>query len=85
MKIIKNEEVDFLIKKGRKIITLIQSCFDLSDYQTKEREIKALIRASKKLNCHNLLILTSNDEGEEKIKDKKIKYILLWKWLLNSK
>ncbi len=85
MKIIKNEEVDFLIKKGRKIITLIQSCLDLSDYQTKEREIKALIRASKKLNYHNLLILTSNDEGEEKIKDKKIKYILLWKWLLNSK
>jgi len=79
-----NEEVDFLIKKGRKIITLIQSCFDLSDYQTKERETKALIRASKELNCHNLLILTSNDEGEEEIKNKKIKFVPLWKWLLDS-
>jgi len=70
-----NEEVDFLIKKGGKIITLIQSCFDLSDYQTKEREIKALIRASRELNCPNLLIITSNDEGEEIIKDKKIIFI----------
>jgi len=52
--------VDFLIKKGRKITTLIQSCFDLSNYQTtKEREIKALIRASKELNYPNLLIITS--------------------------
>ena len=79
-----NEEVDFIIKKGRKITTLIQSCFDLSDYQTKERETKALIRASKELDCTHLLIITSNEEGEELIKDKKIKYIPAWKWLLDT-
>ena len=79
-----NEEVDFIIKKGRKITTLIQSCFDLSDYQTKERETKALIRASKELNCPHLLIITANDEGEEIIKDKKIKFIPIWKWLLKE-
>ncbi|MBA7658935.1 hypothetical protein ES703_66898 [subsurface metagenome] len=69
---------------GRKIITLIQSCFDLSDYQTKERETKALIRASKELNCLNLLIITVNDEGEEIIKGKKIIFIPIWKWLLGT-
>jgi len=43
-----------------------------------------LIRASKELNCPHLLIITSNDEGEEEIKNKKIKFIPLWKWLLDS-
>lgn len=55
---IPKEEVDFIIKKGRKITTLIQSSFDLSDYQTKERETKSLIRASKELNCPHLLIIS---------------------------
>lgn len=59
------------------------SC-DLSVYQTKERETKALIRASKELNCSHLLIITSNEEGEEIIKDKKIKFMPIWKWLLDS-
>jgi predicted AAA+ superfamily ATPase len=82
---IPKEEVEFIIKKGIKITTLIQSSFDLSDYQTKEREIKSLIRVSKELNYPHLLIIISNEEGEEIIKDKKIKYIPIWKWLLNSK
>lgn len=77
-----SNEVDFIIKKGRGIRALIQACSDLGDYQTKEREIKSLIKASKELKCQNLLIITSDFEGEERIKNKKIKYIPLWKWLL---
>jgi uncharacterized protein len=53
----------------------------LSDYQTKEREVKALIKASQELKCSNLIIINYNEEGEEVIKDKKIKYIPIWKWL----
>jgi uncharacterized protein len=79
-----NEEVDFIIKKGRKISTLIQSSYALSEYQTKERETKSLIKASKELNCSNLFIISYNEEGEEIIKDKKIKYIPIWKWLLEN-
>jgi len=79
-----HEEVDFLIKKGKKITALIQSCYDLSDYKTKEREIKALVNASNKFNCSNLFILTSNVEDEIKIKDKKIIIIPAWKFLLKT-
>jgi len=79
-----NEEVDFIIKKGKKITALIQSSFMVSDYQTKEREVKALIRASKELKCSNLIIINYNEEDEETIKDKKIKYIPIWKWLLEE-
>lgn len=77
-------EVDFLVREGEKITTLIQACYDLADYQTKERELKSLIKASQELKCNNLLIITSDFEKKERIKGKTIKFIPLWKWLLET-
>ncbi|MBU4299212.1 ATP-binding protein [Patescibacteria group bacterium] len=77
-----SQEVDFLIKKGRKISTLIQACFDINDYKTKERELKSLLKAGEEFQCSDLLIITSDYESEEKFKGKKIKFIPLWQWLL---
>jgi len=78
------EEVDFVVKEGTKIKQLIQVCYDISNPDTKEREIKALLKASEELKCNNLLIISHDKEGEEKTKGKKIKYVPLWKWLLTA-
>lgn len=83
----RQKEVDFIIKENLKIKTLIQVCYDLSDFNTKEREIKAIVKASRELKCDDLLIITNDYEGEEKILDrngrkKKIKFIPLLKFLL---
>jgi len=78
-----NYEVDFVIINGKKIEQLIQVCYDISDYETKEREVKGLIKAEESLKCKNLLCITWDYEGEEKIKGKKIKFVPLWKWLLS--
>jgi predicted AAA+ superfamily ATPase len=75
-------EVDFVVKQGLRIKQLIQVCYSVEDYETKEREIKALLKASKELKCKDLLVITEDYEDEEKIKGKKIKYIPLWTWLL---
>ncbi len=81
-----NEEVDFVLKEGLKIKQLIQVCYDISRPDTKKREVRALINASKELKCNNLLIITDDKEGEEEAvwfgTKRKIKYIPLWKWLL---
>lgn len=77
-------EVDFVIKQGLKINQLIQICYDTSDLGTKEREIKALLKASKGLKCKNLIMITGDKEGEEKIDGKNVKFIPLWKWLLEN-
>jgi len=77
-------EVDFIVKQGSKIKTLIQVCQDLSEQKTKEREIKSLIKASKELKCKNLIIISRDKEGEEIINKTKIKFIPLWKWLLEK-
>lgn len=82
-----HEEVDFVVKRGDKI-QLIQVCYNIEDPKTKEREIRALIKASKELKCRNLLVITEDYEAKEQASwfgvKRKIKYTPLWKWLLTS-
>jgi len=78
-------EVDFVIKQGLKVKQLIQVCYDIDDYDTKKRETNSLIKASEELKCKNLLVITEDYECEEKIKNKKIKFVPLWKWLLEKR
>lgn len=77
-------ECDFIIKEKQKIIQLIQVCYNIDGPETKKREINSLLEASAKLKCNNLLIITEDLEKQEKINGKKIKYIPLWKWLLEN-
>jgi len=39
-------EVDFVLREGLKIKELIQVCHNLDDLETREREIRSLIKAS---------------------------------------
>src|SRR3989338_8342638 len=77
-----NEEVDFLIKKGKKATQLIKVCYDLSNFMTKDREIKSLLKASREFNCNNILILTNSQEEGLKLNGKKIVIKPVWKWLI---
>ncbi|MBS3122928.1 hypothetical protein J4434_08675 [Candidatus Woesearchaeota archaeon] len=54
----------------------------MSNITTKEREVNALLRAGIELKCKNLLIITSDYEAEEKKDAAIIKFIPLWKWLM---
>jgi predicted AAA+ superfamily ATPase len=58
-------EVDFVLCRGRKVDTIIQVCYDITAYDTKEREVKSLIKASNDLHCDNLAIITWNKEDSE--------------------
>jgi len=82
------EEVDFVIKRGAHVEQLIQVCCSLKNLETHNREIRALIKAGKELGCKNLLMITEDKEGEEKLEwfgDKAIIHFLpLWKWLLTT-
>ncbi len=82
------EEVDFVIHEGIKIKQLIQVCFSVKNSETRNREVRALLKAGNELKCKNLLVITENYESEEKIEwfgiKGKVKFIPLWKWLLNK-
>lgn len=79
----RKNEVDFVIKERGRILELLQVSYRVDDYNTKERETKALLSASKELKCNNLSILTHDFEGEEIFGKRRIRFTPVWKWLLS--
>ena len=84
----KNEEVDFVLLKDKRVKLLIQVCYNINNAEALNREIRSLLKASKELKCRNLIILTKNEEkiSEEEwfgIK-RKIRFIPLWNICLSE-
>ena len=77
-----SKELDFVVKQGLEVFQLIQVCSEIKKKKIFKREISALLKASQELKCNNLLVITKNYQGKEKFKNKTIKFIPLWKWLL---
>jgi len=79
------EEVDFVIRRQNQVAELIQVCTNTGSAGTKEREVRALLKAGRDLNCTRLRILTESEEGEAEEEWFGIKgtivYEPLWKWL----
>ncbi len=76
------KEVDFAVKEGMRIGQLIQICYNIEQYTTKKREINTLLKAAGESRCKNLSVLTWDHEAKEKLEDKQINYLPLWKWLI---
>ncbi len=76
-------EVDFMIKEKTKVVQLIQATYINNKQELKENRIKSLIKASTELKCDNLLVITRDYEGKDKVDKKSIIFIPFWKWLLS--
>ncbi|MBU0504501.1 MAG: ATP-binding protein [bacterium] len=78
-------EVDFVTVNKNAPNQAIQVCYDnLENEKTRNREIESLIECLQFTGLKQGLILTLNIEETEKVKNKTIKYIPLYKWLLQS-
>lgn len=76
----KDIEVDFYIPDEA---TAIQVCYNLNNNEdTFDREVGALLKLSKVLECKRLLVITRDNEQVLSIDDKTIEVIPAWKWLL---
>ncbi len=78
-------ECDFVVQRGTEIVQLIQVTWDMSDNDTRKREINGIIEASEATGCDNLLIITS--EWQEEITTENCKTIQIlpaWRWLLGK-
>lgn len=63
-------------------LPLPEVCYKIKNEKTRKREEKGLIKASKELNCNNLILLTWDEEKKIKREGFIIDYKPLWKWLL---
>ena len=77
-----DKEVDFVIRDGRKVTSLIQVSYDISKTKTRERELDALVKASEELKCDNLMLITWNHDGSVEYKGKSIRIISMDKWFI---
>lgn len=73
-------ECDFLVFDKNTISDVIQVTFDMSDENTKNREIKGLIEACKNFDLKSGTIITFDSEDELIKNDIKIKIIPFYKW-----
>ena len=78
-----NNECDFLIRKGIKIVDAIQVCYDFNK-ENQDREINGLVEALNKFKLKEGLLLTNSQEEELKLNGKKIVIKPVWKWLLEK-
>lgn len=73
-------ECDFLVFDKNTISDVIQVTFDMSDENTKSREIKGLIEACKNFDLKSGIIITFDNEDELIENGIKIKIIPFYKW-----
>ncbi|MDR0833197.1 MAG: ATP-binding protein [Candidatus Symbiothrix sp.] len=73
-------EVDFYVPDAS---TAIQVCYNLDNSDgTFDREIKALLKLLKVLECKKLLVITRDTERTLEVDNQTIEVIPIWKWLL---
>lgn len=77
------KECDFLIKQGIKITQAIQVTETLNK-KNQDREIDGLIEAMERYRLRQGVIITFDEEKEFKIKNRVIKIIPIWRWLLGK-
>lgn len=78
----RNIEVDFYLP-DRAIAIQVSYSINLST-DTFKREVNALVKLSKVLDCKRLLILTYDEEDIIEQNGYKIEVLPVWKWLLNG-
>ena len=76
-------ECDFVIKENNKIAQAIQVAYDISNADTKKRELKGLISACKKFHLDRGVIVTYDSEDEFMEEGIMIEVIPFYKWVLS--
>jgi predicted AAA+ superfamily ATPase len=79
-----DREIDFVLKKGYQVMELMQVCYDMTDADVEQREVKALVEAGKELNVSKLTVLTWNEKRTVVKDNMTIQFRPLWEWLLEK-
>lgn len=76
-------ECDLIIKGGRKPVTAIQVCWELTP-RNQEREVAGLCEAAESLGIDDAYILTYNQERTVQHRGRRFPVKPAWKWLLHG-
>lgn len=79
-----DREIDFVLKYGYQVVELIQVCYDLTNPDTEQREIKALMEAGAELGAEKLTVITWDQKKEVKKDTQTVRFVPLWEWLTTA-
>jgi predicted AAA+ superfamily ATPase len=79
-----HHEVDFVLKEGPAILSIIQVTRADARGDVHDREVRSLLKASESLRCKELEVITWDHEGEETVDGRHIEFTPLWAWLARS-
>lgn len=75
-------ECDFVVQRGIEIDKLIQVTWDMSNDDTRRREINGIIEAAEATGCRNLFIITADSSEEIRLDNgMTIHVVPAWRWL----
>lgn len=77
------QETDFAYE-AEDGIRMVNVCYDLSNAETKTREINSLLEAMQQHNTNSATLITMETEELVSIDNKSINIIPLWKWLIDQ-
>lgn len=77
-----SSQVDFVIARDGNVQELIQLSYDISIVRTRNREIRGLKNAAKKLKCGNLTLVTFEEQETIEEEGCIINVIPATEWLL---
>jgi predicted AAA+ superfamily ATPase len=74
-------EVDFYVPE---IQLGVQVCYNLSDIETRKREINALLQTAKRIEIKKMLVITRDEENVISENGVNIEVVPAWKWLFED-
>lgn len=79
-----DKECDFVFQRNESVIQLIQVTWEMTDENTRTREVNGILEASQATGCDKLFIITKEEESTIETEGKQIYVIPAWKWLLSN-
>lgn len=74
---------DFLVTEFDKVMRLIQVSYQMSDEETRKREVAGLLEAARATGCRELTIVTMETKAEWNEQGMLIRMLPAWKWMIS--
>jgi hypothetical protein len=75
-------EVDFVVKQGNNIKEIIQVSYDMTEDETRGRELDSAVACAKELGCNEALVITKEEKGQVEKEGIKIMILPLVEWMM---
>lgn len=75
-------EVDFVVKEGARVLSLLQVCVKIEDEKTMQRELRALMKAQEQYKAEHLYLITLEQDKIAFPKPEEVKVLPFWQWAL---